>query len=189
MGQRLVMNVYEHDSDPDPLLNVYYHWSAYSTASLMEAANFLESYNEIEHTEVKIIDLIQAFEELGARVSNADDIAYIADTYGYETDTISINRNNGLIACTEKTMRESDSYAEGIVNIYLDDGYLISDCFYYVWDREELEDENRIVRAREDLESIRFDRLDFVIMFLINAVADRVYVMEVEEDQLLGLIE
>lgn len=188
MGQRLVINVYEHDSDPDPLLNVYYHWSAYSTTSLMEAANFLESYNEIEHTEVKIIDLIQAFEKLGARVSNADDVVYIDDTYGYETNPIGINRNNGLIACTEKTMAKSISYAEGVIDIYIDDGYLNSNCFY-VWYREDLEDEEQIVRARENLESIRFDRLDFVIMFLINAVADGVNVMEVEGNQLLGLIE
>lgn len=51
MGQRLIMSIHK-DRGEEPIINVYYYWSAYSRSAYCEAQDFINAYDSIKKTGV-----------------------------------------------------------------------------------------------------------------------------------------
>ena len=180
MGQRLIMTIKDNDVD---LMKVYYHWSAYTVQSYLEALNFVNAYEDERFKNIsdKKLRCIRALESLAARLDNESEFNEFKRLYPNEEliDT-NLDRTNGLIALTEKDMKDVQDWSEGNLTIYLDHKRIFSSCYQefenindynnYYSDEEELElDDLPIIDC--DLDNITFDNIDEVY----NCMEDYVY--------------
>lgn len=166
MGQRLVINFYNHNK---LIANCYYHWSAYTRSSYGELAEFYDNYlntdgrvtgsneederlhviralmkispqREEQNEALKGSDIYEKFgleclTNDGARF-DVEDVEYAKSLYPNEVfaDQSQVNRSNGLIAVSEKEMQNSISYAEGLIEVYLDKQTFDFDVFGCIGD-------------------------------------------------------
>ena len=121
MGQRLVVTIEKGDRK---LCNIYYHWSAYTYDALLETRKIINCiYNHEDETESELLlRLIRFCEKNGGGIRGAkDEFAYIQSLYPNEIFvTENYSRSEGLIALSEKGMRDLQSWSEGDVYINLD---------------------------------------------------------------------
>lgn len=175
MGQRLVMTIKENDND---LMKVYYHWSAYTISSLIEADRFLDSYydEELEDIENTKLRCIRALEKVGARLDNESEFEEFKKLYpNEELIKDNLDRNRGLIAITEKDMKEIQGWSEGDIIIDLTAGTICCACIsgyddledFNEWNDFELKEED-IDHLSVDLDNIYFNELSDVICELEN---------------------
>lgn len=163
MGQRLVMTIKENDND---LMKVYYHWSAYTISSLIEADRFLDSYydDELEEIENTKLRCIRALENLGARLDNESEFEEFKKLYPNEKIIKdNLNRNRGLIGITEKCMNDIQSYSEGNIIIDLTAGTICCACISGYDDLEDFNECNDSELKEEDIDhlSVDLDSIDF----------------------------
>lgn len=187
MGQRLIMTIKEDDKD---LMKVYYHWSAYTISSLVEAQQFIDSYYEDELEEVEDTKLrcIRALEKIGARLENETELEEFKKLYPNEkTINDSINRNKGLIAITEQGMKDLQEYSEGDIIINLSAATVCCDCVsiyedleeYNEWNEEDLKEED-LDHLDIDLENIDFPEIENTILTL-DHVNDYIFINGIDE--------
>ena len=191
MGQRLIMEIYENRDSEKPLLNVYYHWSAYTIAAYMEANNFIESlYNRVERTDSLLLDCVIALELVGARLTE-NERSEIKKLYNYDAREDNINRNNGLIAFTEKGMTESKEYGEGYIEIFLQEEEVNNLCLL-IETEDALEDMeinvDDVITINQDLETATFDNIIYVIDLLQNLINSKNYIYRNIYDEYIYLI-
>lgn len=121
MGQRLVVTIEKGDRN---LCKIYYHWSAYTYNALLETKKIINCiYNHKDETESELLlRLIRFCEENGGGIRGVkDEFAYIQSLYPNEIFvTENYSRSEGLIALSEKGMRDLQSWSEGDVYINLD---------------------------------------------------------------------
>jgi hypothetical protein len=121
MGQRLVVTIKKGDRK---LCNIYYHWSAYTYSALLETKKIINCiYNHKDEAESELLlRLIRFCEENGGGIRGVkDEFAYIQSLYPNEIFvTENYSRSEGLIALSEKGMRDLQSWSEGDVYINLD---------------------------------------------------------------------
>lgn len=189
MGQRLVMNIYEDDGD-EPIVNVYFHWSAYSRAAYYEASRFIDALYNIERTGSTTLNVIQALESFGARVLE-DDRELVIKDFDYKPREDNIDRNEGLIAYSKDLKDNNMIYAEGEMDIFLNNETINNLCF---WITDDLEDEEEIEEIYipwidYNLENITFDTLEQTLSTLDNMITDHVYVYKNEYGDYVHLIE
>lgn len=187
MGQRLIMTIKEDDKD---LMKVYYHWSAYTISSLVEAQQFIDSYYEDELEEVEDTKLrcIRALEKIGARLENETELEEFKKLYPNEKIiNDSINRNKGLIAITEQGMKDLQEYSEGDIIINLSAATVCCDCVsiyedleeYNEWNEEDLKEED-LDHLDIDLENIDFPEIENTILTL-DHVNDYIFINGIDE--------
>lgn len=187
MGQRLIMTIKEDDKD---LMKVYYHWSAYTISSLVEAQQFIDSYYEDELEEVEDTKLrcIRALEKIGARLENETELEEFKKLYPNEKIiNDSINRNKGLIAITEQGMKDLQEYSEGDITINLSAATVCCDCVsiyedleeYNEWNEEDLKEED-LDHLDIDLENIDFPEIENTILTL-DHVNDYIFINGIDE--------
>lgn len=120
MGMRLNIEIKKKGEDKI-LANCYYHWSAYTMSALkmaQEIASRIQvgSFDDEKNDVYKAIKLLQitgaGLEEKEYDLIKDEDKKYFS---------ISQDRNNGLIAFTEKSMKETRTWQEGILTIELVD--------------------------------------------------------------------
>ena len=81
------MTIYESvEKQEKPLMNIYYHWSAYSTSAYIEALKFINVYKDMEDFMKLFVDikdrkklvmfLVKILEKKGARI-NIGDYEYV----------------------------------------------------------------------------------------------------------------
>ena len=187
MGQRLVMSIYDED-DEEPIVNVYFHWSAYSMAAYCEADKFINALYNIERTGSTTLDVIQALESFGARVLEGDRELVKRD-FSYEPRKDDMNRNEGLIAYSEELKNNNMSYAEGEIEIFLNNETINNICFW-ITDNVEEELENIYIPWIDyNLENISFDELERTLNTLDNMVRDRTYIYKSAYRDYVHLIE
>lgn len=112
MGQRLV---FEITKDDKTIMTAYYHWSGYSSTSMLITKMFYEALQERQpiHQKVTPIDVYHALLATGAGPS----LEMLADndTNYPKPDEYKPNRNEGLIDVVDKHMEKSLDYAEMLV--------------------------------------------------------------------------
>ena len=149
MGQRLIMTIKDNDVD---LMKVYYHWSAYTVQSYLEALNFVNAYEDERFKNIpdKKLRCIRALESLKARLDNESEFNEFKRLYPNEEliDT-NLDRTNGLIALTEKDMKDVQDWSEGNLTIYLDHKRIFSSCYQ---EFENIDDYNNYYSDEEELE-------------------------------------
>ncbi len=191
MGQRLIMSIHK-DRGEEPIINVYYHWSAYSRSAYCEAQDFINAYDSIKKTGVLETDIIMALENIGARVK-IEDRQYIHEQLGFEPLEDSLDRNKGLIALSEEQRLTNLDYAEGEIHIYMNDKDIDNLCF---WEENEIEFyemyyENEITEIPQidDLEYTTFDDLEVTLYTLDNMTRSNIYQYRNMNNKIISLIE
>lgn len=166
MGQRL--NIEIHDGRyKSPLrgrlvANAYYHWSGYSESAvelLQEALKAFENQDEAE----PLPRAIRILEATGAGFS-ADELLRgkeLLNTVPFTVQPTS-GRNDGLIAITEKAMKETRVWEEGRIEIHLnpykdDPNYITFNVFWQEDEAEFLREEGKYETEQSETEVIHSD--------------------------------
>lgn len=137
MGQRLVVNVYKNKSESEPIMSIYYHWSAYTVSALIESSNIIKSYQERKKSVPLEAGLILSMEKIGTRVDPRDS-AYIQKLYpDLKFNTEDADRNLGLIAMSKERIEQQLQWAEGLANVYLEEEEILNDCVVYYENEDE----------------------------------------------------
>lgn len=187
MGQRLVMTIKENDNI---LMKVYYHWSAYTVSSLIEAQRFLDSYfdNKFEEIEDTKLRCIRALEKLGTRLDNKSEFEEFKKLYpNEELIKDNLDRNKGLIAITEDDMNHVQSYSEGDIIVDLANEIICCACISGYEDLEEYNEWNDSELKEEDIEhlSIDLDNIDFRelndVIDVLDSVNGYIFINEIND--------
>lgn len=150
MGQRLVVEIRDDNERgiSVTIAAIYYHWSAYSVEALRETARLIDVIQD-EDNPIKDmrLRLIHYIESVGGGIDggeNSEEWEYIKKLYPDETfKSKNISRNEGLIAVSERGIRDIKSWSEGNVVIDIPCG-LVSDYVYFT------DDLDTINKYRED---------------------------------------
>ena len=131
MGQRLVINIIKDD---ERIANIYYHWSAYSISALEEAKKLIDSgvFDEdcsVKELQLKLVRLIESFGGCIDGGYNSKEYLAISEMFPDENFKHGGSRNNGLIAITENAMNDIEGWAEGTIDINLDDDYIYNSVY------------------------------------------------------------
>ena len=120
MGQRLNIEI-KRKSDNKILANAYYHWSAFTMPSLTLANDILGNVwstfrgNEDKSDTFKAIQLLQST-GAGLLEEEYDKLSKEEQKYA----KVSLDRNVGLIAFTEKNMEENRQWEEARLTVIVD---------------------------------------------------------------------
>lgn len=165
MGQRLVMSI---KKDGESLAAVYFHWSGYTISALQEAKEFVESL-ECNPVDVRL-HTIRFYEKRGGGIVGGEDspeFSRIQEMYPNDSfKKENRSRNEGLVAITDKGIRELEDWAEEVMDIELDTRQVRNFVLY-----EDFEDdfEKKEREVKDDPFTIPFDNLDNVIQELQEA--------------------
>ena len=125
MGQRLIINNYTPYSEQEITNNIYYHWSAYTDASIYEVEElrdkieeYYENYYDNTKNKLDFFNLACLNAISGIAPSNEESVKYIEKITKETYNSDHVNRNGGMISFTPKDIDESLYWAEGIVDIY-----------------------------------------------------------------------
>lgn len=125
MGQRLIINNYTPYSEQAITNNIYYHWSAYTDASIYEVENlrnkikeYYDKYYDSSKSKLDFFNLACLNAISGIATSNKESVKYIEKITKKTYNSDHVNRNGGMISFTPKDIDESLYWAEGIVDIY-----------------------------------------------------------------------
>lgn len=152
MGQRLNLQI-EMDipdrSESKVLANAYYHWSGY-TSSAYELVKMLADspYCCEECTFTDTVEkAIRLLEATGAGLTEDE----FTDTYPESKYKLSTDRSAGLIAISEKGIKDTQYWEEARVTINLSTGMVDMGGVYYL---DEVDDEDETL---EDIPELEYD--------------------------------
>ena len=172
MGQRLVVSVQNNGKE---LATIYYHWSAYTVSALYEVSKLAKCiFNHKDETEDELkLRLIRFCEDNGGGINgNPIEFKYIQDLYPNEVfKRENYSRNDGLIDLSESGRKQSHSWSEGDVELYIDEERINNGVFGYFESYDEYCDEVRSwgedyeddLLAFEDIPDIGYDLGDIEI--------------------------
>lgn len=158
MGQRLVVIINSNGKD---LANSYYHWDAYSLASLETIKPIVDFLNANNLKNINESDAIKLLQISGAEVTD-EELKYCEENnIEVRRQYEKIDRNRGLIAVSKKEMDNSLDWAEGIIDIYVDEKQI---CYGIYWETDE--DEFKVVAEEEgrEITKINLEIKDFPIV-------------------------
>lgn len=156
MGQRLNIEIY---SDGECQANCYYHWSAYTGSAIHETLGIIANYMANVKGKYKTIKekAVMCFAECSTTsfatggVTTAglkeESYEYVKKHYPELPIGEAVDRNAGLIGCTESDMNDTRNWEEGRVTIDLDSETVIFDVIYtynvsdYISERQEWDEE------------------------------------------------
>lgn len=125
MGQRLIINNYAPYSKQEITNSIYYHWSAYTDASIYEVEDlrnkikkYYEEYCDSSKNKLEFFNLACLNAISGIAPADKESINYIEKITKETYNSDHVNRNGGMISFTPKDIDESLYWAEGIVDIY-----------------------------------------------------------------------
>lgn len=129
MGQRLNIEIRKDDK---VLANSYYHWSGYTSSSLILASLILDEIENIkyENDTIRAIKLLEAT-GAGLTTNEIDILSEDMKSIGFKK---AIDRNEGFIAISQEGISETQHFEEARVEIHLDTETLKLNLY---WDVEE----------------------------------------------------
>lgn len=167
MGQRLNIEIKKQEK---LLANAYYHWSAYSEASLLLTKEIIDKFEEVkEETDVTQAIMLLQITGAGLTSSSMEYLEEIIPNFEEQKEKYqsAIDRNEGLIEITEKGMENTQYWEEGRITIHIDTKTFDFEVFDYP-DLEEFEECYEI--KIEDLptlefpiKNIKFEQIDKVL--------------------------
>jgi hypothetical protein len=133
MGQRLIITVQVEEQD---IAKLYYHWGAYTVDALYQVKRIINSLahqGELSKDEL-ILHLIHFVESEGGGIyggSGSYEWNYVVKKFPNQVfKSKDIDRNNGLIAISERGMNELQYYSEGDVVIDYDGQAVANNVFF-----------------------------------------------------------
>lgn len=160
MGQRLVVSVTDRGEE---IAAIYYHWSAYTAASLSEIAQLITFFRNRkcdfglmakEDAQLAIIRAAEASESVLVELADGgkivernahggvdeDDLEYAQKLFPGESFSEDVSRNSGLVAITPENIARMHSYEEGTAEIDLTNQIFRTDVWDRIYDDESAED-------------------------------------------------
>ena len=116
MGQRLNIEIRKDDK---VLANAYYHWSGYTSSSLELTSEILKNIDNVNFDN-DVLKAVKLLESTGAGLTKSQFDFLSDDIKNNITFKSAINRNDGLIAISEKEISDTQYYEEARVEIHLD---------------------------------------------------------------------
>lgn len=137
MGQRLNIEIC---NSTRTLANAYYHWGAYTDSALEYTAEIIDAYHNLSGQITDELQLVvKLLEATGAGITDEEKERITHDPdfdFSGINFSSAIDRNEGLIAVTEKGMEETLSWEEGRVTINIEEANFCFDVVSY-YDKDE----------------------------------------------------
>jgi hypothetical protein len=137
MGQRLNIEIC---NSTRTLANAYYHWGAYTDSALEYTAEIIDAYHNLSGQITDELQLVvKLLEATGAGITDEEKERITHDPdfdFSGINFSSAIDRNEGLIAVTEKGMEETRSWEEGRVTINIEEANFCFDVVSY-YDKDE----------------------------------------------------
>lgn len=128
MGQRLNIEIVDHERT---FANAYYHWAAYSGRSMKLTNDILSWYSEhVTEYNNPLLLAIKMLESTGAGVNETEEIRILNDSNADLQKFMPnhcVDRNTGLLAITERGIKETEAWEEGRVTIDIENETVIFD--------------------------------------------------------------
>lgn len=161
MGQRLLVHV----NDVEEKCSVYYHWSAYTYSSLVEANNLISGFKPNVEPHVWISNHLS---QMGGGLSK-EDHEYFPNL------PLAEDRNEGIVHVTEDSRNEAAGWEAGGVNLDLANRVVSTDCYWTYkpkeWidedygDEEDLKNLPIMKNVFSKLENIPFSKMPEVLQW------------------------
>lgn len=185
MGQRLNVEIKENEK---VLANAYYHWSGYTSSSIYITQKILESIESVNYKN-KIVRAIKLLETTGAGLTDGEKI--YAETHIKKYDKYNFGectgRNDGLIAISEKGIKETESWEEARVEIDIKNKKI---NFKAIWKqtREEIEEDYDMSIEDIPVYDIKFEDIDFnkfteFSELIIDLISKSTYYIRLKDDE------
>lgn len=194
MGQRLNIEIVENGVC---LANAYYHWSAYTSSAFELAKQIINAIPTVKE-EIPAKRAIRLLEVTGARLTS-DEIEFAKDKLLGDDFETATDRNDGLIAISEKGIDETRAWQEGAVYIYLDENRMKFDVlhhrYFFDWQKDEEKYNGRKVELNDipmyniDFSDIKFDGLMALEYFLRTHEDDGVFRTTLDRWDVVEFIE
>lgn len=191
MGQRLNIQIeidIPNSGDRQVLANAYYHWSGYTSTAYELVKLIVDSgIHELDIPD-PVEQAIRMLEATGAGLTEDE----FTVTYPESKYKLSINRNDGLIAISEAGILETQNWEEARVTINLSTGMVDMGGVYYLYEPDELDEDEDV----EDIPELEYDLYTSISDFtkVYNECQEKVksksnYKVIDTNKQLLGAIE
>ena len=162
MGQRLNL---EFTASGKVLANAYYHWSGYTNSSVELMKQVLTSETFKDKTISPIIKAVKLLEETGAGINLTEEENIKKSKLPKELADYKFkdceSRNEGILAVTEKGIKETQSWAEGAVRIDLETNRILFTSLFEV--NEEYYDEDEIEEIKTKAIDLPYNLFDMSI--------------------------
>ena len=157
MGQRLNIEIHENGKC---LANAYYHWSGYTESALDFTKCIINKFYQVNKT--GLAAAIKLLQFTGAKVECDELVDAGLPTELALVFSEGVNRNDGLIAFSEKRMEETRYWEEGRVTIDIGTEIINFDCWEKYYEGLSLE----VVNVPYQYHAIPFsDFSDFLTYF------------------------
>lgn len=193
MGQRLNLEVHY---EGEVLANAYYHWSAYTSSSLEMLGIAIKAYNQ--RTEINPLRVaVEILQATGAGVDEAEKKQIAKDKTGKFSGIEfkdAVDRNKGLLAVTEKGIKDTRNWEEGRVTMDIGTEEFL---FSVLW-ADDIEDYEDCMApgAAEELTKIEDVGFDFTVPSpfrdfdkLAKAINDNPNGIRIDDNTILTWIE
>lgn len=180
MGQRLNIEIRRDDK---VLANAYYHWSGYTSSALGLTKKILDS-KFLNMT--SILDeekAVRMLEVTGAGLTNSE----FNEKFTYPKFLKATDRNEGLIAISEKGISETQKWEEARVEIHIDTKMLRLNL-YWKFDEDDIENDRKFVKASMNYFEVNFNDFEKVNSEIYNFIESKNYYFEYENKK-YGFIE
>ena len=149
MGQRLNIEIMENERI---YANAYYHWGAYTSQGLSYVKEILEGINPILDKEYsdKTVTAIKILELTGAGLTE-EELEFANKNFDYKECK---GRNSGLIAISEKGMKETQNWEESRITIDITNRIVYFGVYY---------DYESVESYKEEYGDCRYEQLDIDI--------------------------
>ena len=159
MGQRLNIQIemdIPNSGDRQVLANAYYHWSGYTSSAYELVKMIADSPYCCEDCTFTdpVEKAIRLLEATGAGLAKDE----FTEEYPESKYKLSTNRNDGLIAISEEAIKETQYWEEARVTINLSTNMVDMGGVYYLFEEEELDEEEDI----EDMPELENDLYTYI---------------------------
>lgn len=207
MGQRLVITI---ENNKKSLAKGYYHWSGYTSSGLITANIAVASFKKSLHKAAEIMSLQAITDKTLTPETMKDKIELLtachmlfATSAGMEitgekseqdafkeifpnvNHTVGMDRNDGLIAITEKGMADLQKWSEADVRINLDaKSVSVAGLFFGVSDDEDEDEDTEALDIEDNLDNIPFEDLNRFVEKVTTAIKNKIYTFDNNGDML-----
>ncbi len=184
MGQRLNIEIKKDDK---VLANAYYHQSGYTSSALVLTDEILKNIDNVNFDN-DVVRAVKLLEVTGAGLTSSE-IDNLNEGIRNINFKKAINRNEGLIAISEKEIEETQYWEEARVEIHLDTQNIILDLYWYIdedeYDKDDLPD---FYEATIDYKKVSFEKFNSLKEEILENIKNKNYYF-IYNNEKYGFIE
>lgn len=184
MGQRLNIEIRKDDKI---LANAYYHWSGYASSSLKLTSKILKNIDNVNFDN-DVVKAVKLLEVTGAGLTKSE-LDFLNDNMRNTAFKGAIDRNNGLIAISEKGISNTQFWEEAKVEIHLDTKNIKLNLYYDIEENDyNADDMPEFYEAVTDYTNVSFEDFDKVKDEILTNIENEKYYF-IFDNKKFGFIE